>query len=148
MADTKKRFTLGNTTVNLGEIENVGGLIGCVGFNTYPYCANHITVGCYPVTLQNCYHVTVGCRGVTLLRTTDWTERIRTAELTPRLRIEEIAGLKEQIKEDLHAVEAHEEVIRSAEIPQTMEEMNIVEKKLKDSLAEVQKLKKELAVKK
>lgn len=169
MADTKKRFTLGNTTVNLGEIEKTGGLIGC-RYNTYPYCANQITR--YEITdiPQTCaYHtrtITVtGCHGVTLPRTTTWmipTDRIRTAELTPQeltpqlrtveltpqLRIEEIAGLKEQLKEDLQAVEAHEAVVRSAEVPQTMEEMNLVEEKLKDSLAEVQKLKEALGAQK
>ncbi len=154
MADTKKRFTLGNTTVNLGEIEKTGGLIGCRVYNTYPYCANQITRYEIPDITQLCrYHtmdITItGCHGVTLPRTTTWmTDRIRTVELTPQLRIEEIAGLKEQLKEDLQAVEAHEAVVRSAEVPQTLEEMNLVEEKLKGSLAEVQKLKEALAAQK
>ena len=162
MADTKKRFTLGNTTVNLGEIEKTVGF--CRAYNTYPYCADRIT-GYITDIQQFCIYQTVnvtitvckytaditltGCLGVTLPRTTTLaTDRIRTVELTPQLRIEEIAGLKEQLKEDLQAVEAHEAVVRSAEVPQTLEEMNLVEEKLKDSLAEVQKLKEDLAAQK
>ena len=94
-----------------------------------------------------------GCNGVTLPRTITVTDRIRTVELTPQLtpqelRIEEVVGLKAQLMEDLQAVEAHEAVMRNTEVPKTIEEMNEVEENLKNSLAEVQKLKKELAAQK
>ena len=145
MADINKRFKIGNTTVNLGKVDLVGDLqhIQCVRYNTIPYCVNQITrveIECP----RNSRLVTLDCPGNSRL-VIDFTDRIRTVQLTPQLRLEEVEVFKAELMEELKVLEAHEMALKELETPQSMKEIEAVEDNLVNSLAEVQKLKEEFS---
>ena len=157
MADGKNRFKIGNTTINLGEIEKI------CKFNTEPmdFCRVYLTPDpCrFHLTPPNTCHVyltpntcrlylsPMPCGGYTPPIDCDFTQ-LPWDHITPQLELEDIVGLKEQLIEDLKVLEEHEMALRKLETPQTMEEIDAIEDKLVNSLAEVQKLKEEFTGKK
>ena len=158
MADINKRFRIGNTTVNLGKVENA-----MCRFNTEPIFCKVYKTGFDPcrfyMTVDPCRIYMTACPMMSDIPTAckygskpieitpDIWEmmEITPQYLTPQLELEDIVGLKEQLKMDMKALEEHEMALRKLEKPQTLEEIDAIEDKLVNSLAEVQKLKEELS---
>ena len=117
----------------------------CVRYNTIPYCVNQITRVEIDCAVRSMHITITDCPGNSRLVITDFTDRIRTIQLTPQLKLEEEVVVKAELMEDLKVLEAHEMALKELETPQTMKEIEAVEDNLVNSLAEVQKLKEEFS---
>ena len=122
----KKRFKIGNMTVNLGRLDDK------LKYKTDPNCQLTYT-GCNNLTyickLTGCNNLT-GCGLNYSKPLDDWLQ----PELIPDLKASLISQLKE--------IEAYELELEIQETPQTLEEINALEVEFENSLKEIKELKK------
>lgn len=158
----KKRFKIGNTTLNLGKINDTlqnrtdlftitGTGCGC-GINystllpTYINCNGFtppvLSVNCCfgytpPITTGNVPTI-MGCGcGINYSTLPDTTLVLGSVGQTI-----DVQGLKESLVTQLKDIEAYELELEAQGRPQTIEEMNELENELENSLKELQELKK------
>jgi hypothetical protein len=157
MAD-KKRFRIGNTTINLGLDDKeiicrfpTNGPINCLYTNnpTVTICPRYHTFQphCQFFTID--ISIPTGGGGCgwnysTFPPTTEIT--IHKTIFDRRREVEplDIKGIKENLLMQLKVIEEQEIELEKSELPQTHEELEMVEKELESRLKEIKNLKKDM----
>jgi len=137
---SKKRFRIGNMTVNLGKIDDA------LKYQPDPNCQH--TYGCNQFTWGGgggCPSFTyIGCG----LTNNPCGKNYSTLPPTTLVQdpIDQSIDLqivKESLVTQLKEIEAYEIELKVQETPQTIEEINMLEQEIEDSLKEIKKLKTE-----
>jgi hypothetical protein len=84
------------------------------------------------------------CGPVTTCGTTACHPAITNTGPLDRLRVEDLAFLKEELRQELAKVESREQELEERLRPQTLEQVTVLEEKLTDALKELQEHKKRL----
>ena len=140
----KKRFKIGNMTVNLGRLDDK------LKYKTDPNCQLTYT-GCNNLThickLTECNNLT-GCNNLTHICKLTGCNNLTgcglnySKPLDDWLQPELIPDLKASLISQLKEIEAYELELEIQETPQTLEEINALEVEFENSLKEIKELKK------
>jgi len=157
----KKRFRIGNTTVNLGQVHKVTdeilcryptnvcqyythSLIECPYYTKIPtltICKIHNTdIHCQNRTGINCTNTFRGC-GFSIPDPRTPIIDDFDINIIKKIHPTQIKEIKENLLSQLKEIEEHEIALKKMETPQTLEEINELEDELENSLKEIKNLK-------
>lgn len=153
-----KRFKTKDLTINVGGVEDIANIDPqfCFQFSPCPplsqcrFVSPHCpgaSIFCHVWTPHCRWHTTIGCGAFTppwtgcTFDTTIVFDQQQQVVLPP----EQLAAMKQELQSAMAAIEAREAEAVAADQPQSVEEAEELEAKLKDALDEVGKIKKKLA---